>query len=56
MGDRQVKVKFAFLPKRIDNMWVWLESYFQHYTYVTIFNRRGGSTQRWLETRRDSMW
>ena len=38
-GDKIVKKQFAFLPTRVGEHWVWLESYYEMYEY-----RWGGET------------
>lgn len=32
-GDKIVKKQFAFLPTRVGEHWVWLESYYEMYVY-----------------------
>lgn len=38
-GDKIVQKEFAFLPTRVGEQWVWLESYYE--MYVFRWNRVG---------------
>ena len=33
IGDRVVQKEFAFLPTRVGEHWVWLESYYEVFVY-----------------------
>lgn len=35
-GDKKVVLRFALLPTRIDNKYVWMESYYSNYQYASV--------------------
>ena len=38
IGDIKEKVKFAFLPVKVDNNIIWLKRYIRVYKYIVIFS------------------
>lgn len=44
-GDKLIQKEFAFLPTRVGEHWVWLESYYEMYVY-----RWGGETIGYYRT------
>lgn len=38
-GDTKSKVKFAILPVKVEDKWIWLEKYIANYEYKTFLYR-----------------
>lgn len=36
IGDRYARLRFAFLPKKIDDVWIWLETYREFREYKIV--------------------
>lgn len=49
IGDRKEVIKFAWVPVRISNMWIWMEKYICIYEYKQKFNITGSlSEKKWI--------